>query len=123
MSRKLRRQAQLFGVVPHERKDIVGLEPFAPLQEREFDHEGALHHRRAELCNQFGGRLCRAAGGDEIIRDDDPGIFGNAVNMNLQSVRAIFQLVTCAMGVVWQFSRLAHYGKAGAKLVRQRGAE
>ena len=95
------------------------LEFFSPLEKRKLDDKGAFDDRCTKLGNQFCGRCSSAAGGYQIVGDDHPGVVWNGIDMNLERVRAIFQLITGAMSLVRKLSRLAHHAKTSAELVGQ----
>ena len=73
-----RADRELLGLVLHEREDLVRDEPVAALQERELDHEGQADHLGAELLDQLDLGLGGAAGGQQVVVDQDAGARGTA---------------------------------------------
>src|SRR6185437_5272504 len=90
--------AELF-VVVQEAEDVVLLKLFAALEEVEFDGEAQACDLAAELADQLDGGLHRAAGGEQVIDDDDALAGLNGVEMDLERVAAVLEVVGHACGL------------------------
>ena len=65
---------RLFRIVLDQGINTELLEFISAFEEGQLDDKGALDHRAAKLRHQFGGRRSGAAGGDQIIGDNDASV-------------------------------------------------
>ena len=78
----------------HERVDLhtLGLQLRRTAQFRQVDDEGCGHDFAARLADQVDGGPRRAAGGNQIIDQQNAVAFLNGVGVDLDRVDAVFQL-------------------------------
>ena len=76
-----------------EHRIAESLQPFATAQIGQVDYESAADDRSASDADQPERRFGRAAGGNQIVDEKHTLAALNRVTMDLQSVRAILELV------------------------------
>ena len=64
-----------------------------------------------------------AAGGDQIVHDDDGVAFLHRVGVDFDAVLAVFEIVILAQHAIGQLALLADRHEADAELMRHRAAE
>jgi hypothetical protein len=110
-------------VVVEQAEDVVLGEFGAAFEEVELDGEGEAGDLSAELLDELDGGLHGAAGGEQVVDQDDALAGLDGVEVDLQRIRAVLQVVADAGNGRGQLLGLAHGDEAGVEAVGQRGAE
>src|SRR5512144_42033 len=97
-------QADSFGVVLKNGKNLMRFELLPAVQKSKLDHESALDHRGAQLGDQLGRRRRRAAGRDQVIGYDNARIDGQRIDVDLERIGAVLESIAGAVSIVWQFA-------------------
>ena len=102
--------------------DVVALEPVTAVQERELDHEGDPHDLAAELLDELdlGVRVPPVASRSSWI---STRALGDRVGVELERVRAVFELVLGADGLPGSFPGFRRGDEAAAELEGECAAE
>jgi len=110
-------------VVLNQRKNIDSRQFRAAIQKTQFQREGRPNYLSAKLAHERGSGGGRATRGQQVIADEHflPGPHG--ILMDLESIRAVLELILNARGFPRQFPRFSHGNKTGAEPVRQRRSE
>src|ERR1700710_625777 len=83
-------------VVVQEAEDVVFLEFGSAFEEVELDGEAQADNLSAELADELHGGLHGAAGGEQVV-DDENALAGlDGVEVDLEGVGAVFQVVVHA---------------------------
>ena len=90
------------------------------MEEGQLDGKRGSFDLSAELLDEPRGCCGSAAGGEQVVADNHALAGLHGVFVNLQRVRAIFQLVRDAGGFGGQFFRLAHRDESGAEPIGER---
>jgi len=106
-----------------EAEDVVILEAIATFEEIEFHGEREAGNFSAELLHEFYGCFHGAAGGEEVVDEDDALAGLNCVIVNLEGVGAIFEVVGDTGDGSGELARLAHGDESGVEAVGEGGAE
>jgi hypothetical protein len=104
-------------------EDVVLLEAVAAFEEVELDGEGEAGDLAAELLDELDGGFHGAAGGEQVVDEDDALAGLDGVEVNLERVGAVFEIVGDAGDWRGELARLAHGDEAGIEAVGQSGAE
>ena len=64
-----------------------------PFQVRKINHKGAFNYLTAQLFRQLYGGLNGAAGGDQVIHDQNPVTFFDGILMNFNAVLPVFERI------------------------------
>src|SRR5579871_352885 len=94
-----------------------------PAQVRQIDDETGRQNVGAHLLQQLAGGFRRAAGGDEIIDQDDALVFENGVLVHLHLVDAVFEGIADGHALERQLAFLADGDEAGRDLMGDGAAE
>src|SRR6185437_15425149 len=94
-------------------EDVKTFEAFPALQEIELDRKGQTGDIAAELSNQFDCCFHGAARRQQIVHDHHALPTFDRIQMNLQSIRAIFQIVSDPRSFCGQFFWLSNWNKSG----------
>src|SRR5262249_39673510 len=89
----LRTLARVRGSILDEAEHLERAQPLAALEEAQFYQHRAADDLAVGLLHQLAGGLEGAAGGQEVIDDQDPGPRLDAVDVHLQLGGTVFQLV------------------------------
>src|SRR5262245_24451219 len=95
----------------------------AAFQELQLDHEGQPDDVSAEFFDQPDYGFGRAAGRQEVVRDDYVVALADRVPVNFECVLAVFKVVAVAFDLRRQFLRLADGNEAGPQVIGQRRGE
>src|SRR5579883_810215 len=108
-----------------ERRDLDahGLEALAPAEIGQVDDEGGPDDPAAGLADELDRRRRGAAGGDEVVDEQDMLVLEDAVGVDLDAVGAVFERVILADRLPGQLALLAHGDEAGVEEVRHGAAE
>src|SRR5918998_2840650 len=82
--------------------DLVGLELVAAGEVGQFDQEGHAGYGAAGVLHELAHGAGGAAGGEEVVGDEDAGARRDGVGVGFQGVRAVLQLVGGGDGVARQ---------------------
>ena len=104
-------------------EDVEAVKAVAPLEEVELDGEGEARDVAAELLNEFHGGFHGAAGGEQVVDEDDALAALHGVEMDLEGVGAILEVIADAGDGSGELARLADGDEAGIEPVSERGAE
>jgi len=110
-------------VVVEQAEDVVLLEAVAAFEEVEFDGEGEAGDFSAELLDELDGGLHGAAGGEQVVDEDDALAALDGVEVNFEDVGAVFEIVSDAGDGRGKLAGLAHGDKAGVEAIGEGGAE
>jgi hypothetical protein len=110
-------------VVVEEAEDVVFLEAISAFEEVEFYGEGEAGDFTAELLDELYGGLHGAAGGEEVVDEDDALAGLDGVHVDLQGVGAVLEVVGDAGDGGGELARLAHGDEAGVEAVGEGGSE
>ena len=92
-------------------------------QEAELDEEGGAQQCGSRIQDEFQGRACGAAGGQQIVRQQHAVSGPQSIQMHLHAVRAVLQAVVQAARLPWQLALFPHRHKPGAQLLGDHGAK
>src|SRR5262249_53124210 len=109
--------------VGDEREQVVLAEPLSAAQERQLDDEADAAHLASEALDEPADRLDGAAGGEDVVVDQDAGSVRDQLRMELERVRAVFELVRRAHRLRRQLPGPPRGDEAAADLARDRRAE
>src|SRR5215468_4584966 len=90
-------------------------EPLCPAQLRQIDDEGGADDLAAGTLDELDRGLGGAAGGDQVVDDQDPLARIDGVLMHLDDVDAIFERVFLANGFPRQLALFAKRDEAAAE--------
>src|SRR5579875_3701375 len=107
----------------HQAEDVVVRKLGAAFEEVELDGNGEAGDFAAQLLDELHSGLHRAAGGEEVVDDDDALAAFYGIGVNFQRVRAVFEVVLNFGRGGGELLRLAHGDEAGVQAVSQRRAE
>src|SRR5579875_1698773 len=110
-------------VVVEKREDVVLREAGAAAEEVEFDGDAEGDDFAAEALDELDGGLHGAAGGEQVVDDDDALAGTDGVLVNLQRVGAVLEVVLYGFGGSGELAGLADGDEAGVEAVGERGAE
>src|SRR4029077_13569043 len=110
-------------VVLDQREDIEAVQFFTPAEKSELDGEGPAFDDTAELPDELGGCSGRAAGGEQVVANDDALARLDGVFVDFESVRAVFQGIRDADSFGGELLWLSNGNKTCAKPVRQSGSK
>ncbi len=114
--------AALF-VVLDQGEDVEAGEFFAAVEEGEFDGEGEAFDFAAEFLDELGCGRGGAAGGEQVVADDDAVAGGDGVFVDFDRVGAVFEGVGDGARFGGQFFRLSNGDEAGAESIGESGSE
>src|SRR3954451_17760593 len=100
--------------------DVVAFEAFAAVQELERDDEAEPDHLAAQLLDELDLRLRRAAGGEDVVVDEDALAAHDRVSVQLQRIEAVLERVLRAHRPPRELPRLARRDEPAAELARER---
>jgi len=106
-----------------EAEDFEAGELGAALEEVEFDSEADTDNFSAEFFYELHRRLHRAAGGEEVVDDEDALAGLDGVEMDFEGVGAVLEVVADFGRGGGEFFGLADRDEAGVEAVGERGAE
>src|ERR1700740_1519502 len=106
-------------VVLNEREDIEAVQFAAAIQKGEFYGEGSTVYFAAELLNELGGWGSGAAGGEQVVANDDAISRLDGIFVDFQSIGTVLQCVGDAGGLGWELFWFANWNKAGPQTVGQ----
>src|SRR5260221_9190946 len=89
----------------------------AAAEKFQFDDEGAADDLAAELLYNAHCRHRGAAGGEQIVNDEDASLAHHAVLMNLQRGAAVFEVVTFIDGAEGELAGFAGDREADAEAI------
>jgi hypothetical protein len=115
--------SNLLLVVVEQAEDVLFGEAFAAAEEVEFDSEGQAGDYAAELLDQLEGCFHGAAGGEQVVDEQDALAGLDGVEVDFEGVGAVFEVVGDAGDGRGELARLAHGDEAGVEAVGERGAE
>ena len=110
-------------VVVEEAEDVVLFEAVAAFEEVEFDGESQAGDISAELLDELDGGFHGAAGGEQVVDEDDALAGLDGVEVNLEYVGAVFEIVCDARDGRGEFSGLSDGNKTCIETVGEGGAE
>jgi len=110
-------------VVVEQAEDVVLGEAVAAFEEVEFDGEGEAGDFSAELLDQLDGGFHGAAGGEQVVYEDDALAGCDGVEVNLKGIGTVLKVISDAGHGSGELARLAHGHKAGVEAVGQGGSE
>ena len=122
LARSVNRNSWLL-VVVEQAEDVVLGEAFAAAEEVEFDGEGEAGDFAAELFDELDGGFHGAAGGEQVVDEQDALAGLDGVEVDFERVGAVFEIVGDAGYRCGQLARLADGDEAGIEAVGERGAE
>lgn len=102
---------------------VVRCQPAPPSQQLEFDQESASDDFAPEPLDRLDRSRCRAAGGDQIVVDQDPGAVRERVGVDFELVRPILEFVLDRDRLSRQLSGLSRRYEAGPDRLGQRSPE
>src|SRR5579871_3437333 len=106
-----------------ERHHVVVLKPFSALQEIQFHHERKSGNLAAECLCELGGSGGRASGRKQVV-DDQHALAGlNRVLVDLQTCRAVFQVIMLLHGLGGKLAGLADGNESGLEAIGEGGPE
>src|SRR5262249_12958590 len=110
-------------VVVQQGKDFRTFKLLAPIEEVKLNNERQPRNFRAQGLGQLHAGVGCAAGGQQIVYDDDflPGL--HCVFVDLQGIDSVYQLITPLDGLRRKLARLANGNKARIQPIRQRRTE
>ena len=117
------RTADALLVVVEEAEDVVVREARASVEEVELDGESQADDFSAQLFDELDGGLHGAAGGEEVVDEDDALAGLDGVEMDFEGVGAVFQIVRDASDGGGKLFRLAYGDEAGIEAVSERGTK
>ena len=89
----------------------------------QFHHKGETHQLTAHLLNQFSAGRCSAAGGQQVINDQHPGVVLKAIGDDLEAVRAVLEAVVDPNDLTGQLAGFANRAEANGIGGGQGGAD
>ncbi len=98
-------------------------QPCAPSKEAEFDEEGGANHLAAEPLDEIDRSDGGAAGGQQVVDDENTHAGANRVGVDFEGRGPILEVVVGANGLVGQVPELARRHEAGAEPVDEPGGE
>ncbi len=101
----------------------MGGECPAGLEERQFDEHGDAGDLRAALGDQLAGGTHGAAGGEQVVDDEDALALNEGVHVDLEAVVAVFEGVVHAVDVAGELAGLAQGYEAAGEGLGDGGAE
>jgi hypothetical protein len=110
-------------VVVEQAEDVVVFEAVAAFEEVEFDGEGEAGDLAAQLLDELYRCFHGAAGGEEIVDEDDALAGLDGIHMDLEGVGTVLEVVGDSGHWGGKLARLAHRNEAGIEAVREGGAE
>ena len=110
-------------VIVQEAENVVLPELGSAFEEVEFDGEADAGDFAAELANELDGGLHGAAGGEEIVDDNDALAGLDGVEVDFEGVGAVFQVVVDAGDGGGELFGLADGDEARVEAVGERRAE
>src|SRR3954454_20784768 len=101
----------------------VSIEALTPLEELELDQEREPNHLCLELAHQVDRSEHRAAGGEQVVHDEDSLPRKDRVLVHFERVRAVLERVLHADRLGGQLAELADGDETRIELVRHGCAE
>src|SRR3990172_6335045 len=111
------------GLILEQREHLDVIELRAAIQEFKFHDHADAHHLSAELARQPRASPRCAAGGEQVIDNQNTVSLAYCVAVDLQRVGSIFQVIADARRLRRKLVRLAHWDKPRAEPVGQRRSE
>ena len=118
-----RRTADALLVVVEEAENVVIGEAGAALEEVELDGEGEADDFSAQLLDELDGGFHGAAGGEQVVDEDDALAGLDGVEMDFEGVGAVFEIIGDAGDGGGKLFGLADGDEAGIKAVSERGSK
>lgn len=101
----------------------VGGEALAAVEGRELDEDGDAGDGGAGAGDEFAAGLEGAAGGEEVVDDEDALVLADGVGVNFEAVGAVFEFVADADGFAWELATFSDGDKASGEGLGDGGAE
>src|SRR5215217_3469207 len=106
--------------VPDEAEELMALDQLPALEELQLDQGGDADDLAAEALDEAGRGPGGAAGGEDVVDDQDPLAGGDGVGVQLQGGGAVLELVLLGLDLVGQLAGLADGHEAGPEVVGDR---
>src|SRR5437762_13083764 len=110
-------------VVVQQREHVMPSQLLAAVEEIQLHHESQAGYFRAQGLGQLYGGVGGAAGGQQVVHDNDSLRVLDSVFVHLQRIAAIFEFVGYFGGFRRQLFGLAHGNESSIQAIRQRRAE
>src|SRR5262249_16268613 len=101
-----------------EGADLVGT-----AQLREIDHKRTAHHFSARTFEQFDRGEAGAAGGDQIVDQQNVVALVHRVGVNFHAIHSVFERIVLAQHLPGQLAFLAYRNESDRQLVRNSTTE
>src|SRR5215470_16491502 len=90
--------------VLYQTKHLMRLQPLSPLEKRQFHEKRTSRHLPSGLLNELAPSFHCAAGGEQVIDEQDAVPFRHAVDVNLQLGAPVLKIVLQGVRAVGQLS-------------------
>jgi hypothetical protein len=108
-------------LILNQRTHIVPRQLLTPGKEFEFDDKYKANNDTTELLDEIDNCAGGAAGGEEVVGDNDAMAVADSVAMDLKGVLTIFQIVRNRRALSRQLAWFAYRHEPCSKVIRQRG--
>src|SRR5262245_41241126 len=96
-----------YASVLYQTEYLMRLQPLSPLEKRQFHKKRTSRHLSSGLLDQFAPGFHGAAGGEQVIDEQDAMPLRHAVDVNLQHGAAVLKIVLQGMRAIGQLSRFS----------------
>src|SRR5690606_26614367 len=101
----------------------AGFQFAEPAEVRQVDHKSGADHLAAGTADELGSRIGGAAGGDQVVDDENELSLTDRILVDLDGVDAVFERVLLPDGFPGQLALLADGDEAAAEPVRDGAAQ
>src|SRR5690606_7816470 len=96
----------------------AGLQFAQPTEVRQVDNKSGADHLAAGTADELGGRFGGAAGGDQVVDDEDALTFADGILVDFDGVDAVLERVLLPDGLPRQFTLFTNRDESAAEPVR-----
>src|SRR5215217_3176078 len=109
--------------VPDETEELIALDQLSASEELELDQGGDPDDLASQPLDQTGRGPGGAAGGEDVVDDQDPLAGDDGVGVQLKGGAAVLERVLLGLDLVGQLAGLADGEEAGPEVVGDRGGQ